>query len=340
MMQRSQTPHVQSLRDDSEMIGQPFYLSASEKRSIEEQIQKTCSDVSNEKKTYIYNMIVDMRENQNGPGAFDDDERDMLIKLNCRYLVEPGNTFAVLPFMVLGTGDVTYASYNALNRDWYFRIDQDERLRRLTILISMIDMPSPDTPYPSSMADMIRENTYINHPNHRNAKTRTDPNSIKYLIDVAMNQSQSIRLGLAIERFFAEYIAQHGGVEDIRPSNRKDEKEKDQLFRNEQTKTIYYSEWKANLNLDTEKSRSTVDKVNRIKDELRIAYSGYEIKWGLVGARYVHASEIPQVIATKYRSISDHVMGINDWLSMFGIPPLTASSYKQLLNDIVQRMFF
>tara|TARA_R110000787_G_scaffold282383_1_gene394214 strand:- start:160 stop:774 length:615 start_codon:yes stop_codon:yes gene_type:complete len=204
----------------------------------------------------------------------------------------------------------------------------------------MIDMPSPDTPYPSSMADMIRENTYINHPNHRNAKTRTDPNSIKYLIDVAMNQSQSIRLGLAIERFFAEYIAQHGGVEDIRPSNRKDEKEKDQLFRNEQTKTIYYSEWKANLNLDTEKSRSTVDKVNRIKDELRIAYSGYEIKWGLVGARYVHASEIPQVIATKYRSISDHVMGINDWLSMFGIPPLTASSYKQLLNDIVQRMFF
>jgi len=339
--------HKQSLRKHSEMAnaGQTFILTLEHKRRITQAVDDICGRLPIEKKQYISNMIKDMAENAPGPGAFESEEANMLIILNCRYLSEPDSNLTILPFIVSGSMEVTYASYNALNRELYFRIDQDERISRLKQIVEKIVLPDPRgqqplTSYPESMAAILRENAYINKPGHKNLESRTDPNSIKSLIDVSINQSQSIRLGLAIERFFADYITENGGVRDIRPSNRKDEKERDHLFMNEQTKTIFYSEWKANLNLDTEKSVSTVEKVIRIETELRNLYPGYDIKWALVGARYNNAVEIPPVVRSKYSRLGPNVLGVNGWLSLFGLPTLTNSAYKQLLNDIVQQMFF
>jgi hypothetical protein len=174
------------------------------------------------------------------------------------------------------------------------------------------------------------------------SKTTRDNASISSLIDRHLSQSDCIKIGIAIEDvlrlFIKTYIAR---VKDIKEKNTKDKKEKDHLFIDEENKVVYYAEIKANLNLDTEKYHATINKCKYIHEELTTKYPDHTINMYLVGARYLHASEMSSAIHKKYSDIQSSLIGVNDYLMNLGYTGeiLSFSLYRELLNKMVNNMF-
>ena len=106
-------------------------------------------------------------------------------------------------------------------------------------------------------------------------------------------------------------------------------------------KTIYYAEIKSNLNLDTEKCKSTSNKCLQIYEELRLEYPDYFIKMYLVGTRYYDKTIIPKIIKNKYLSIEEDVLGVNEYLTEMGTNFIfeTEILYKEFLNYLANSMF-
>ena len=93
---------------------------------------------------------------------------------------------------------------------------------------------------------------------------------------------------------------------NIKEKNKKGMKEKDHLFMDTGNKVIYFAELKANINLDTEKSKATCTKCKLVYQELIAQYPDYSIKWFLLAYRYTCKEEIPSFIKYKYAEIGDN----------------------------------
>lgn len=149
-------------------------------------------------------------------------------------------------------------------------------------------------------------------------------------------------MGIAIEKILAENIvSSNKNLKCIKTSNKKGEKEKDHLFINEHDKIVYYAELKANLNLDTEKSKATINKCFSIKDELKNKYPDYDIKMCLVGLRYYSKSILPRTIKNKFMMIDDNLCGMNDYLEILGLENLSfkdEEQYKYFINYIYTKL--
>ena len=132
-----------------------------------------------------------------------------------------------------------------------------------------------------------------------------------------------------------------GLLENIRPANQKGKKERDHLFRDNAKKIIYYAELKSNLNLDTEKCKSTSDKCVQILHELQAEFPDCEIKMCLVGIRYYTRDNIPKTIANKYQTIQQHVVGVDEYFASLGVPFSfkTEEKYKEFINYLADSMF-
>lgn len=169
---------------------------------------------------------------------------------------------------------------------------------------------------------------------------KRDPTSLSYLIDTTLSQSDCIKLGIGIENLLKDLIIKFSNLVNIKPKNKKGAKERDHLFCDHENKIIYYAELKANINLDTEKSISTSLKCLEIAKELGEKYKDYEIKWCLVGYRYIDITDIPVTIQKKYSRISKNLFGINQYLAMLHINiAFDGQTYKNFLNDIARAMF-
>jgi len=167
---------------------------------------------------------------------------------------------------------------------------------------------------------------------------KRDTSSLSYLITRELSQSDCIKLGIAVEKYLTACIEKFTILDNIRKPNKKGKKEKDILFKDQEQKIIYYVEVKNNLNLDTEKCKSTYEKCVKIKEELDI--NDYTIKWCLLGARYLHYNDMPCNIKSKYLSIKDNLFGVNQFFELFKINnTLTNDSYKVLLNTIANDCF-
>jgi len=188
------------------------------------------------------------------------------------------------------------------------------------------------------MDDMINHCKYITECVSNKNK---DENSLSYLVDsIVLSQSDCIKLGTGFEKLLAEIVTKYTNYSNIKPKNEKGNKEKDHLFMDETHKIVYYAELKANLNLDTEKSKSTYQKCQQIVNELRDMFTGYTIKWCLLGYRYTSKEKMSKVINSKYSEIKDNVFGINDYLQMLCIPyRFTEEKYKDYINKIAVKMF-
>lgn len=184
---------------------------------------------------------------------------------------------------------------------------------------------------------LINQNLYINSKHI----IKKDKNSLSFLIDKQLTHNQCIKLGIAIEKILYDIIMHHSNYIDIKTKNKKNIKEKDHLFLDATKKLIYYSEIKTNLNLDTEKSKSTCEKIIQIKQELYNNYPNYNIKCFLVNCRYINNSDIPKNIKYKYNRISNLLCGINDYFNHLKINiKFTEKNYKTFINNIVNQMFF
>jgi hypothetical protein len=187
------------------------------------------------------------------------------------------------------------------------------------------------------LKDMVKKNDYI-----KNCKSnkKKDQSSLSYLIKRDMSQSDCIKLGNGVEKLVTDIILQYSIVKNIKPKNVKDQKERDHLFIDNTKKFIYYAELKANINLDTEKSKATYTKCLDIVKELQKEYPDYTVKWCLLAYRYIHSDCITISIKKKYMSISGNLYGINEYLNMLGIDfQFTEDTYASFLNTIADEMF-
>lgn len=218
---------------------------------------------------------------------------------------------------------------NTSNNENYSTNDNEEKINNLQVENKKINL--------LDLNDLINRNVYIK--NCKSNKTK-DKNSLSYLIDKNLSQSDCIKLGIGIEKFLVDLVVEYSKLENIKEKNIKGQKEKDHLFIDKDNKIVYYSELKANINLDTEKSKTTYTKCLEIVKTLREEYSGYEIRWCLLALRYLHYSDVPKVIQGKYSNITENLYGVNQYLKMLGIEySFTDESYKILLNKISDAMF-
>ena len=133
----------------------------------------------------------------------------------------------------------------------------------------------------SSIKQTIDGNIYIKNSASNKKK---DINSLSYLIDkIQLSQSDCIKLGTGLEKILSDLILDNNKLLiNIKSKNIKGVKEKDHLFKDDANKIIYYAEIKSNLNLDTEKCKSTSKKCIDIFNELTEIYPGYIINMFLV----------------------------------------------------------
>lgn len=171
-------------------------------------------------------------------------------------------------------------------------------------------------------------------------KSKKDKSSFSYLIDQKLSQSECIKVGICFEKIISNIILCISDVENIKQKNNIGEKEKDHLFICKENKILYYAELKANINLDTEKSKSTSKKCINIVEELSKKYPDYTIKWCLLSYRYLERNDIPTTLLKKYPDINGNIYGINDYFKMFGIEAyFDDENYKKYINQVVKEMF-
>jgi len=186
---------------------------------------------------------------------------------------------------------------------------------------------------------MVDTNSYIQSSISNKSK---DINSLSSLIHRDLSQSDCIKLGTGIEKVLVDCIlAQNPNLENIKQKNKKGIKERDHLFKDEINKTIYYAELKSNLNLDTEKCKSTSAKCIQIVDELKSEFVDYDIELSLVGLRYFYTKDLPKNISNKYISIQNNVVGVNEYMTKLKAYPgfQTEEKYQEFLNYIADSMF-
>ena len=187
---------------------------------------------------------------------------------------------------------------------------------------------------------LVDANAYIQGSVSNKTK---DMNSLSSLINRDLSQSDCIKLGTGIEKVLVDCVLaqQNHVLVNIKQKNKKGVKERDHLFKDEVNKTIYYAELKSNLNLDTEKCKSTSAKCIQIVDELKKEFIDYHIELSLVGLRYFHTKDIPKIISNKYVSIQDNVVGINEYMGKLKVYPgfQSEEKYKDFLNYVADSMF-
>jgi hypothetical protein len=117
--------------------------------------------------------------------------------------------------------------------------------------------------------------------------TLTKAGSISYLLrgSIPSEQSINIKMGRFGELLSKELIKSADKFEllqcGIQKINDK-KKDVDLLFKNELTKTVYYRELKANIELDTEKLPATISKCKEVESSLKVSYPEYIIDCGIL----------------------------------------------------------
>jgi len=188
---------------------------------------------------------------------------------------------------------------------------------------------------------VIASNKYINTKNNGSK----DEHSFCSLVDRPLTHSQNIMLGNCMQE------ALHDGVKmfrpdlkDVRgPASKKGEKQKDHAWFDPQSRMIYYGEQKNNINLDTEKSKATNDKVDELSNKLsKLAkeFPDCTVDGFVLATRYLSANETiaQKLIRTKYKNTK--VLGVNEYLELFGLPPFKDyEHYKLFINNIIDTKF-
>lgn len=187
--------------------------------------------------------------------------------------------------------------------------------------------------------NVIDNNIYVTNCKSNKKK---DINSLSYLIDINMSQSDCIKMGVGVENILREYILKKcPNLKNIRKKNKKGKKERDHLFKDKKNKIIYYAELKSNINLDTEKSKSTYNKCLQILEELKEKHKNYTIKMFLLSVRHFSRVNIPNVILSKYKIIEDNLVGMNEYFDALSITDKfkDENEYKKILNYLAKKMF-
>lgn len=163
-------------------------------------------------------------------------------------------------------------------------------------------------------------------------KENTDFNVKRLLNNNKLDQSQSIRFGKIFENFIKDLIRSKGhelineeliDVYGTGSKTKKGKKDLDICFIKENT--IFYFESKLNLNLDSEKSKATDDKISGITEYLILENKKKDIFSGLITCWW--EKEEGMSITTK-----TNLLFMKDFLEILGIKT-TKEEYYTLMSD-------
>ena len=186
------------------------------------------------------------------------------------------------------------------------------------------------------LESIIKQNRYVYNCSSNIHKNK---HSLSYLIKSKMSQSDCIKLGIGLEKLLTDLILDNTKLVNIKRKNKKGKKEKDHLFLDKVNKQIFYAELKANLYLDTEKYRKTIQKCKSNVREIKSANPDCTVSWCLIGLRYLNSDDICPTIAKKYKAIEGNLFGINDYFDMLGMNNFSKEVYKDFLNEVAKKMF-
>lgn len=169
-------------------------------------------------------------------------------------------------------------------------------------------------------------------------KKARDPSSLSYLIDRDLSQSACIRIGTVVEdilNIFLEYHLNNYYLRKNLKKNVKGERQKDILFIDEESKHVIYAEVKANINLDTQKLKATVESIQKVQNTYE--EKGYSIQAYLITLRYLNTNDIPPSVVKKYQGVQ--LIGINDFMTdILRAEPLNElksyESYSKFLDTV------
>lgn len=132
--------------------------------------------------------------------------------------------------------------------------------------------------------------------------------NIKKLLDVNLDQSQSIRFGNMFQNFIKSIVIEAGGevlsqqfadiygVGDSKTN--KGQKDVDIWFY--YGDVMYYFEAKTNLDLDSEKSKATDQKVELISEWMKINYPDKKVVSGVLSCWYTKELGLPVKVKNVY----------------------------------------
>jgi hypothetical protein len=177
-------------------------------------------------------------------------------------------------------------------------------------------------------------------------KGKKDVSSFKYLIDetrYALTQSQLIQMGHQMEGVVKNIVGLSEGWSHVFIANKTGKKEKDHVLVNITSGKVVILEQKNNLNLDTEKCKSTANKLPRLITELSegdtltgiLGKPPVSVEAYILGSRYVRSTHIPSVISKKY--VGTRILGMDDLCDLIGVPPIftTEDLYRSYINDVM-----
>jgi hypothetical protein len=173
------------------------------------------------------------------------------------------------------------------------------------------------------------ENTLIKVDDIKRKKTTyTKPGSLIYLLfgKEPSSQSMSIKCGYIGEFLSKELVKASNncellkcGVQDVDGTNM----DIDLIWKNEGTKTIHYRELKANIDVDTEKIVSVVERVRTINYFLTTKYPEYTIDpgvlhWSVYGRNCISENNGCLNSVTKVENAGFKLDHFNDLLDLLG----------------------
>lgn len=148
-------------------------------------------------------------------------------------------------------------------------------------------------------------------------KTAKKVGSFKEILfpDIFSTQSVSIRLGNIMEKVYNDFILLCG-IKDLRAANPRNQvgHQLDLLF--ECNDIIYYFESKLMGNLDTEKSKVTMDKIWNVERYLKSKYPNNKIVAKMLCGRFARRAD---VFGVKLPVSPEHIYGYAEFFELFGI---------------------
>ena len=163
----------------------------------------------------------------------------------------------------------------------------------------------------------------------------TQTGSLKHFLwgSEKSEQSTVIKFGRVFEKMIQEQIATTpkfklglNGVQSITGQTKK--KDIDLLFIDDATKTIFYRELKANIDLDTEKLPATTDKISVIETHLAKKYPGFSINSGILCMTVYSKSLLPTRLERKVKSYSNAGVTVEFAKEIFTILDLDISEQE------------
>lgn len=185
------------------------------------------------------------------------------------------------------------------------------------------------------MTFLIYQNILCNNINSItiNHSSSNSNSSLSSRLELPSSQSIASQLGFKTENSINEYINTHSGISNLKQMYPKIGKHQvDVLFKFHNT--IYYFESKNNLNLDTEKTIRSNEKIKNIKKYLTKEFSSYRVVCKYLNM-WIYGSN--NLIFKSGRMNKKDIYGYSDFFNIFGVK-VTKNEFSKLQKRVKKQI--